>query len=230
MVEPSVPTALFPQNQSHGLMICGVNFGRDKNDERLDAAGIDRSDPFKSFFSDKRINDYRFRNNIVKWFRLWGFALEQEEGRAGDLERSIVQTNWLASAANNVKELNVERECIQQAEPFLSLCERLQPRLLLLFSADPLRALASAELRQRAEQVFGPIQGEIEWVEKEAPDVKAFKVGRLKFDKATVLSLPHATGTWGLSDQFIAAQDVVKAEVGNWWSKHQAYLKREATR
>lgn len=229
MSELSVTTANFDENQSHGLMICGTNYGRNKRDERLDAAGIDRSDPFDSFFSDKRVNDTQFRNTLVKWFLLWGLPLEQDEARAGALERSIVQTNWLPTVAHNVRDIDVVREAIDAAEPFLELCKRREPRLLLLLGAELATAIAAPALRERVEQVFGPPQGEMERIERASPGVKSYRIRRLRFERTTVLCCPHPTGAWGITDQFIAAQDEVKVELATWWGEHQEHLKRKAT-
>lgn len=222
MTELPVHTKIFPENKSGGMMLCGINHGWSKEDERQDAAGVDRNDPYKSFFSDKAVNDYPFRNNIVKWFGLWGFHLQVEESRAGALERSIVQTNWLQTCTNNVNGQTVHKECIKDAESFLATCEQLRPRLLLFFSKELLWALGSPALRPRVERLFGRLIGGIEWVETRVPGTTRFKIGRLRFEHATALSLPHATGARGVRDEFIAGQDAVKNEISVWWDTHAA--------
>ena len=106
MIKLPVHTLIGHENREGGLLLCGLNHGYSKEDERQDAAGIDRSDPNKSFFSDGKVNDYPFRNRIVSWFSLWGYELARSKEKAGDFERSIVQTNWLQTCSNNMHGIN----------------------------------------------------------------------------------------------------------------------------
>lgn len=50
MIKLPVHTLIGHENREGGLLLCGLNHGYSKEDERQDAAGIDRSDPNKSFF------------------------------------------------------------------------------------------------------------------------------------------------------------------------------------
>ncbi|WP_283744421.1 hypothetical protein [Sideroxydans sp. CL21] len=72
MDELPVHTLIGHENREGELLLCGLNLGYSKEDERQEAAGINRSDTEKSFFSDGEVNDYPFRNRIVSWFSLWG--------------------------------------------------------------------------------------------------------------------------------------------------------------
>lgn len=92
---PYIHTLIGPENKQGGLLICGINHGYSNEDERKDNAGIDRSDKYKSFFSDKEVNNYSFRNRIAASFELWGYALHSDKQVAGKFEKSLVQTNWL---------------------------------------------------------------------------------------------------------------------------------------
>jgi len=65
-------------------MLCGINHGYSKEDERLDnlkSTRVTRSSRF-SRKAGSMVNDYPFRNNIAKWFGLWGFPLERDEAGA----------------------------------------------------------------------------------------------------------------------------------------------------
>lgn len=90
MTELSVHTLISHENSSGALLLCGLNHGYSKEDERKDIAGIDRSNPKKSFFSDETVHDYPFINRIVSWFSLWGYELAKTNNRAGIFEKSIV--------------------------------------------------------------------------------------------------------------------------------------------
>ena len=133
MTELPVHTLIFDENKDGGLLLCGLNHGYSKEDERLDTSGVDRSDSHKSFFSDSEVNDYPFRNRIVSWFSLWGYELARVKEKAGSLERSILQTNWLQTCSNNMDGVNIEEACIDDSESFLHTCATLKPGIILFF-------------------------------------------------------------------------------------------------
>jgi hypothetical protein len=54
MTELAVHTLIGRKNREGGLLLCGLNHSYSKDDERQDAAGIDRSDPAKSSFPNAR--------------------------------------------------------------------------------------------------------------------------------------------------------------------------------
>ena len=54
MIELPVHTLIGRENREGGLLLCGLNHGYSKEDERQDAAGINRADPHKSFFRTVR--------------------------------------------------------------------------------------------------------------------------------------------------------------------------------
>lgn len=219
-----VHTLITRENAHGALMLCGINHGYSDNDEKLDAAGIDRLDKYKSFFSDGAVNDYRLRNRLVTWISRWGLPLQRDAAAAGPLERSIVQTNWLQSCSKNVDGIPVRRACIEDSESFLRTCDRLRPALLVLLSKELLWALTSAELRPRVTDIFGGLQEPLNWVDQPVAGAKRFKIGRVRFERATVLSLPHPTGSKGLNDSYMTAQEVVKHEISRWWAERQLRL------
>lgn len=219
-----VHTLITRENASGGLLLCGINHGYTAKDEELDAAGIDRLDKYKSFFSDSAVNDYRLRNRLVTWLSLWGLQLRREAATAGPLERSIVQTNWLQSCSNNVNGIPVRRACIEDSESFLRTCDQLRPSVIVLLSKEMLWALTSAELRTPVKGILGCLQEPISWIDQPVAGAKRFKIGRARFETTTVLSLPHPTGSKGLKDDYMAAQGNVKLEVCRWWAEHQHRL------
>ncbi len=167
MTELPVHTLIGCENREGGLLLCGLNHGYSKEDERQDAAGIDRSDPRKSFFSDGEVNDYPFRNRIVSWFSLWGFELARRNEIAGAFERSIVQTNWLQSCSNNMSGINTQQACIDDSESFIQTCSALKPELILFFSKELFWAFSSPSLREKLESIFGTRLGETRWLQKD---------------------------------------------------------------
>ncbi|MDQ7968573.1 MAG: DNA translocase FtsK [Oxalicibacterium faecigallinarum] len=230
-----IHTALFDENRRGSLLLCGINHGYSKQDEALDVSGFDRTDSHKSFFSDKEVNDYRMRNRIAAWFRLWGYPLQAEKESAGAFERSIIQTNWLQSVTNNVRDMNVRAACIAEADSFLTTCKVLKPRVIIFFSKELLWAFTSGELAEQVKDVFGEPTGGVSWIQEQVlldgKPLKAFKVGIVKYENLTVISLPHPTGAQGLSDAYIAAlAPTVGAVIADWWKgkKRQLAIAAEA--
>lgn len=224
-----VHTLIGDENKEGGLLLCGLNHGYSKEDERQDAAGIDRSDPYKSFFSDKEVNDYKFRNKLVKWFSLWGHPLEGDKCLAGPFERSLVQTNWLQSCSRDMGGVNVYQACIGESESFLRTCEILKPGAIFFFGKEMLPAFTSPELAERVESIFGTKLGATDWrqenVYQEGRLLRRFKVGFQRYANLNVVSLPHATGAQGIADDYISAFRPKMSEVlDSWWNMHKKRL------
>lgn len=229
IMELPVHTLITEENAEGGLLLCGLNHGYSKEDERLDNAGIDRSDPHKSFFSDSEVNDYPFRNRIVSWFSLWGFELARAKEKAGQFERSILQTNWLQSCSNNVKEMNVTDECIKDSDSFMQTCAALKPSVIFFFGRDLIQAFNSKKLNDKVESIFGARNGEIVWHQKDIYSngklCRRFRFGFLNYERLTVVVLPHATGAQGIAVDYIEAfKPEMSAVIGAWWEKHKSKL------
>ncbi len=98
----AIVTKDYPENPHGGIMICGINFGLSQNDE--DAELSDKYDSIepKSFFSDRAVCNYYFRNRILKWLKDWGVLLETQTGKEGQLERSFFRANWIDSQSKNI--------------------------------------------------------------------------------------------------------------------------------
>lgn len=228
-IELPVHTLIGRENRKGGLLLCGLNHGYSKNDERQDAAGIDRADKIKSFFSDGEVNNYPFRNRIVSWFSLWGFELVRRNEMAGAFERSIVQTNWLQSCTNSMRGINVQQECIKDNESFIHTCESLKPELLFFFGRELFWAFSSSALSERIESIFGKRCGETRWLQKNVffngKSRRRFRFGFQQYKKLTVVVLPHATGAQGVANDYIEAFKPEMAETINTWRvKHEGRL------
>lgn len=63
-----VLTKKFPENQKHGLMICGINFGYSTEDQMLDEREFSQRPEEMSYFSDIAVNQSQFRNRILRAF------------------------------------------------------------------------------------------------------------------------------------------------------------------
>jgi len=226
-----VHTLICDENRDGGLLLCGINHGYSKDDERQDVAGVDRSDSHKSFFSDSEVNDYPFRNRIVSWFRLWGYELAQSKQSAGSFERSFIQTNWLQTCSNNVGGMNIKQACIDGHDSFLETCNALKPGAIFFFGKELLWAFTSPALSQKIESIFGARAGEIKWLQKDVyhngKPCRRFRFGFQQYEKLVVVALPHATGAQGIATDYIAEFKPEMSEViDSWWAKHKEKLTR----
>ncbi len=224
-----VHTLIGDENKAGCLLLVGLNHGYSKEDERQDNAGIDRSDEYKSFFSDKAVNGYPFRNNIVKWFSLWGFNLADNPADAGAFEKSIVQTNWLQTCSNNMDGINKQQACIDDSISFIKTCQALKPRLIFFFSQELLWAFNSSQLSEQVEGVFGKREGNAECKQKDVIH-NGKPRRRLKFcfqtyENLKIVSMPHATGAQGIADDYIEAfKPEMSGIIEPWWQNHQKQL------
>lgn len=235
MDELPIHTLIGHENREGGLLLCGLNHGYSKEDERQDAAGIDRSDPKKSFFSDGEVNDYPFRNRIVSWFSLWGYELARSEEKAGAFERSIVQTNWLQTCSNNMRGINTQQLCISDNESFIQTCATLKPRVIFFFGRELLWAFTSPTLSTKVEPIFGTRKGEVRWLQKDVyfngKPRRRLRFGFQQYEKLTVVALPHATGAQGVADDYIEAFKPEMSEaIGVWWERHKEKLTNHTSR
>lgn len=196
----NIATELFPEGEKGGLLLCGVNWGGSPSE-----AG--RDEP-ASFFSDRNVNNYPYRNRLVRWFSYWGHPLEQIKGREGPFERSIVQTNWLYGQSENMRGKDIASECSASPDAFFLHLDQLQPKLVLLVGISLLEALNSTPCLALAARSLGVAQPPLIYrkdVFDGSKKLRAFRVGVQSFENGTVIALPHPTGSIGLSDRYIEA-------------------------
>lgn len=196
----NIATALFAENQTGGLMVCGLNWGGDP------LAAPDGEAP--SFFSDEAVNNFPYRNRLARWFDLWGFTLEKNRGREGAFERSIVQTNWLPDQQRTMHGQNVRALCVSNSENFFTHLRELQPRVILFCGNVLIDILNQAPCRDQAEACLGSAD-RLQWCQKDVvangKRLKKFRVGFQHFARCEVIGLPHPTGSVGLSDTYVEA-------------------------
>lgn len=226
---PYIHTLIGPENKQGGLLICGINHGYTIEDERKDNAGIDRSDEHKSFFSDMEVNDYPFRNRIATSFELWGHKLHSDKQFAGMFEKSLIQTNWLNTVSRDFRNADCRKTCIEDHSDFIEVCTLLRPKLIFFFGSGLLPAFTSNELKEKINPIFGEKIEETKWLQKdvvfEGTKRRRFKFGFQKYEGVTIISCPHATGSQGLANDYIAAfKPEISQIIGSWWQTHEKKL------
>lgn len=200
----NLATKVFPENRDGGLMICGINWGGEADTDykwTQDVTG-------DSFFSDRRFNNFKYRDRIAKWFELLGHPLASSEEQAGPFEHSLFQTNWLRNQSPNMDGKDIQAECIREWGNFEFHVARLKPKLIIFLSVKLLDVLNSADCAIRVRELLGEAQPPT-ILQREVvvgtERLKSFRVGMQRFREADVIALPHPTGSQGLSDDYVAA-------------------------
>ena len=204
----NLATKEFEENRRHGLMICGINWGGDPSNESAPEE--------QSFFSDKTVNNYPYRNRLLRWFNFWGDPLQIDRGREGWLERSIAQTNWLPDQDVSMRNRNTFEECLRLRTNFLFHVESLRPRLILFCGTILIHVLNNPQCLEEAKTLLGQPSKLVilrKDIFEDGRKLKRFAVGVQKFEHCEIVAVPHPTGSIGLSDAYIAAFKTEVSEV-----------------
>ncbi len=199
--ELNIANQEFPENKN-GLMICGYEWGFSKEDQKAEKNG-EYIQEQKSFFSDKIVNDYpyRNRNRIVSWLDLLGLSLKLQNATA--LEKSIIQTNWMSSQDYKV-EGNIYIRLREQKENFLNHLEYFKPQVVLFFGVRQLEVL-NKEILQDVETILGKIIKEEVYIQKDIENCTKYKIGFQSFENCEIIAFPHPATQGGICDHYIAS-------------------------
>lgn len=202
-----VITKDYSENRVGGVMVCGINVGYSKEDERRENTGSEHEAEPLSFFSDTAVNYTRFRNRLLAWLSLWDISLETRAGSEGAFERSFFQTNWLATQTHSVTSdgaitINV---LVNEADGFLALLQERKPKTIIFVGSILIEALNDISLRKRVESIMGTRSGNavIHRAGSSSSPRKAFKLLTQSFGDTQVISLPHVQSR-GLTDDYMA--------------------------
>jgi|GEM_PF-4272958 len=200
-------TASFPE-QKCGMLVCGINWGGDKEDSITDPH---RNRYYRSFFSDDSdwvMNTCKYRSRILNWLTCLGLRLNTTPKSAGRLEKSISQVNWLPTQSQNTDGQDNFHACVENHEFFVEHLRVCAPSLILFLSADLLRALNTEPCLSRVQPILGQ-PGEMRFEHRDINKINGkqhprLKVGKQYFSGATVISLPHPAYRQGILDDYIA--------------------------
>lgn len=190
-------------------MICGINDGYSKKDIKKES-GQDKSiyiDQKDTFFSNEKCRSNPFKSSIIKWFRLWGIPLSEDENGAGHLERSISQINWIPQRSTSFTS-NVKKSCIAENNDFYDALGYFKPLIIVLAGVGMHDAMESKQLRDKTHSIIGDIQ-ETRFVNgasyknvAHTDFKKAFRSKVVRYEKSTIIAMPHPSAR-GLSDKYI---------------------------
>lgn len=195
----------FPEQQG-GLMICGYEWGGgDEEAQGGDAPRIDEAAICTFANKDLRYGPaalgWRYDNRIKKWFEMWGHPLNRDD--PGDLERSIVQTNWCDSQNPRMDGDYAALWDPAQSSNFLDHVGHFRPRLILLMGSRLIDALQHPSILERFESIAGKCIDPPRVVQKPSA-FRRFKISFQTFERCDVVCLPHPSSSHGLSDNYIA--------------------------
>jgi hypothetical protein len=202
-----VVTKDYPENLAGGIMICGINFGYSAEDEACEKAGVSGEREPCSFFSDKAVNNSRFRNRVLTWLSGWGFSFATVSVEEGAFERSFFQTNWLDTQTRSItsdQPINVET-LVQESNSFLELVEERKPSAIIFVGADLIEAFNDIRIRERVVSILGSRSGNAEIYQADLPGYagKRFKLLAQRFGETQIIGLPHPQAH-GLTDEYMA--------------------------
>ena len=193
-------------NDKNGLMICGYEYGFSKKDEKnITEEMVQNKDNVTFTFANKTpfLGDYfwkiRYDNTIAKWFELWGHPLNRK-GLGGDFEKSIIQTNISDTQNNSVNDYNqIKSEIVN----FLHHLEVLRPNVILFMGRQLTDYINNKETLPKIEEILGKSLAPRRVIQRETEGTK-FKVFFQNFEKCQTVCFPHASGSWGLSLDYMA--------------------------
>lgn len=210
MKELNLATGIFEGfNDQHGLMLCGYEWGYNKADKKFseDNGQHDLSKPCtysnKSMRYGEVAHTWAYDKRIKKWFASWGHPLNEGgvDGFGDDFDKSITQTNWSNDWGNSVN--NYEKFLSdEQIDNFLFHIQELQPKVLIFMGSKLINYLQNNKVKNRFMDIVGQeLEGKT--LVQKPFDGKRFKVYFQKFENCQVICFPHASGSRGLSDEYI---------------------------
>lgn len=210
----NVATGIFKGfNDNQGIMLCGYEWGGDEEEQDTDEITSTQGVGLENLgviFSNKAphygvaAESWPYDRRIRNWFKIWGHELDRND-TGGPFEKCILQTNWCDTQARNMHNQNYSDKLLDasQVKNFLSHVQFFKPRLILFFGSSMINFLNSEIVLGKFCEIMGPVTENINFPIKPF-DGKKFKVGFQSFQNCDIVSLPHPSGSRGLSDDYIA--------------------------
>jgi len=210
----NVGTSIFPGfNDRRGLAICGYEWGDNKNDQARDNDEKTTHDTFH-FKSKRYQSPYDLR--ILKWFSMVGHPLGINDGYS-EFDKSILQTNWCDTQGYSVTDYGrfLSEDNIKN---FLRHMSEYQPAMLIFMGIRQIGYLQHTRVKSEFHQIFGEEVENFRLERKDCPGRRTFRIGFQRFERVSIVALPHPSGTRGLSDEYIS---LFKGEIGTLISNYK---------
>lgn len=206
----NVATGIFNGfNNKQGIMLCGYEWGEDDADSTEISVNAGSVSNLGVTFSNKmpfygeRANSWPYDKKIMAWFKLWGHELNRNDV-GGDFEKCLLQTNWCDTQANNMNGINYQSKLLapDQVDNFINHVEHFEPRVLMFFGSSMGKFLNDTKVLPRFVGILGKEVDKFQF-QKMPFSGKRFNVGFQSFERCNVVSLPHPSGSRGLSTEYI---------------------------
>lgn len=201
----NVGNSIFPGfNDKNGVMLCGYEFGFNKHDQYLEENHKDEIKKMKleinTFYDKSKIYGSPYDLRIIKWFSFFGHPLGVDDGHS-PFDKCLLQTNWCDGQDTYVSDY-AKFLSKENSENFLGIVEAFLPRVLIFMGAKQIHYLQTPAIKSRFSEIFGAEVSPLD-IRSKPFDGRKFKIGFQTFERISILSLPHPSGTRGLSDKYI---------------------------
>jgi hypothetical protein len=201
----NVGNSIFPGfNDKNGLMICGYEFGYNKHDQYLEENHKDeiekKQSEINTFYGKSKIYDSPYDRRIIKWFGLFDHPIGNDDG-CSPFDKCLLQTNWCDSQGTYVSDY-AKFLSKENSENFLSIVDAFLPRVLIFMGAKQIHYLQTQDIKGRFSEIFGSEVSPLD-IKQKPFDGRKFKIAFQTFERISVISFPHPSGTRGLSDDYI---------------------------
>lgn len=207
MTDLNLANALFARfNDKEGLMICGYEWGDGANKDENYLSELDMSQACTFSNKSLRYGDIsktwvHYDQKIRSWFSTWGHPLN-EQGLGENFDKCIIQTNWALGSAKESNDVNYYLQD-ENLENFIAHISELKPTVIFFMGSQ---LLTKALRSQKAWGKFISIMGD------QIEPLRAIRMPSYsgkpltyinKFERCTVVGLPHPSGSRGLTNEYI---------------------------
>ncbi len=201
----ALETQFFPGfNDKNGIILCGYEWGYSKHDQHLEKNHKDEIEKKKleinTFYSKSKIYDSPYDLRIIKWFGFFGHSLGIDDGFS-PFDKCLLKTNWCDSQGTYVSDYD-KFLSEKNSGNFLSLMDAFRPSILIFMGAKQIHFLQNPIIKNHFSKIFG-IEVSPLCIRSKPFEGRKFKIGFQGFERVIVVSLPHPSGTRGLSDNYI---------------------------
>jgi len=194
-------------NDRRGLVLCGYEWGHTKSDQSIEQGSPQHAQmqahlALPNTFHAKAWPDSPYERRLLKWFGLFGHPLG-EDGGFSAFDKSILQTNWCADQAYAVDDYDkFLRE--ENSTNFLAHMREFFPALIIFLGTRQLECLQNETVLPAFKAIFGEETSPLRWETDDRFSGRKFRIGFQKFQNVSIISLPHPSGTMGLSDEYVS--------------------------
>lgn len=210
-----VVTRDYPENMLNGIMICGINFGISKSEEKAAQNGQATTLEEKSFFADENVRKTdNFNRRIVTWLTSWKIPLTRTRGSETAFDKRFFQTNWLNSQTPNADVEGKLDYLVNNSAGILSLIRDRKPAVIMFFGKElinalndtrPVRSLKGQSVREMAESTLGPRSGnplKHRVLRPDGTETKNF-ISFQQYGDTQIIIFPHPSYQSGVKDEDI---------------------------